>query len=345
MRSLGLACIAVGSTLTVSALPARACAPAPPAGESVSIAAEEALIVWDAASRTEHFIRRADFRTSAADFGFLVPTPSQPTLHEASDDVFGALSRAITPEPVVSSSFMPLTCCTAPLMYFTLGAEDDTMAPTVEVLATQRVAGMDASVLRADDASALAEWLADHGYPMRPALVEWLRPYVDAGFVVTAFRYVNDGTDRVGSAAVRMTFETEQPFYPYREPSDMPKTSRRSLRLYVVAASRVAANAGPAAWAAEVEHARPLPDATRVLAGAIPPEATAARAWLTTFYDRATERVPHDLTLRPSEATSEVALRASVVTREVVVPVPIEPVVVLAGTVYFWRRRKRRTAS
>ena len=46
------------------------------------IAEESAVIVWEGATRTEHFVRRATFATTAADFGFLVPTPSKPELAE-----------------------------------------------------------------------------------------------------------------------------------------------------------------------------------------------------------------------------------------------------------------------
>ena len=38
---------------------AEACAPAPPPGAFVAVAAESAIIVWDAPNKTEHFIRGA----------------------------------------------------------------------------------------------------------------------------------------------------------------------------------------------------------------------------------------------------------------------------------------------
>jgi hypothetical protein len=105
MRMLGrlqvsvlAACVALlGSA---SARPARACAAAPPAGAAVAISAESAIIVWDEATKTEHFIRRASFETSAKDFGFLVPTPAKPELAEASDDAFSELEDLIRPEVV-----------------------------------------------------------------------------------------------------------------------------------------------------------------------------------------------------------------------------------------------------
>src|SRR5437879_4070273 len=65
-----------------------ACAAAPHPGDYVGIANETALIIWDAESETQHFIRRATFDTKAKDFGFLVPTPSKPELDEAHDYTF-----------------------------------------------------------------------------------------------------------------------------------------------------------------------------------------------------------------------------------------------------------------
>ena len=44
------------------------------------------VILWDAATQTEHFIRRASFKSEAEDFGFLVPTPTQPALNESGTD-------------------------------------------------------------------------------------------------------------------------------------------------------------------------------------------------------------------------------------------------------------------
>lgn len=74
---------------------ADACAPAYPPGAAVRIADESAIIVWDQASRIEHFIRRATFASDTPDFGFLVPTPSKPELAEAPDSVFQQLEPAL----------------------------------------------------------------------------------------------------------------------------------------------------------------------------------------------------------------------------------------------------------
>src|SRR5687767_14101894 len=88
-----LACCAVVDVRT-----ADACAAAPPAGAEVRIAEEEALIIWDPATKTEHFIRRAAFHSTAPKFGFLVPTPTVPQLGEVSDAQFSFLAALIRPE-------------------------------------------------------------------------------------------------------------------------------------------------------------------------------------------------------------------------------------------------------
>jgi antitoxin (DNA-binding transcriptional repressor) of toxin-antitoxin stability system len=63
--SLRLAAVVVCSIGLRGIPDADACATAPPRGEEVQIAEEEAVITWDPATRTEHFIRRASFHSTA----------------------------------------------------------------------------------------------------------------------------------------------------------------------------------------------------------------------------------------------------------------------------------------
>ena len=172
---------------------------------------ETALIVWDASHRTQHFIRKASFHTAAEHFGFLVPTPSRPELAEAPDAVFTKLAQITTPPspPVrAGSAVRP-------------GAVAHTAAPTVTVLETKQVAGYDAAILEANDATALNDWLARHEYQSSPELVDWLQPYIDRSWIITAVKIAKSQPKApgVGSNAVRMSFQTDQPFFPYREPA------------------------------------------------------------------------------------------------------------------------------
>lgn len=236
------------------------CAPAPPRDRQVAIADETALILWNSERKIEHFIRRGTFQTDADDFGFLVPTPTVPRLTEVDDEVFTTLSKLTEPRVIYRSRPKAqgggCGCSAAPQSRIESmalpGAAVD--PPRVVVHSEQRIAGQDAVVLSADDAESLAGWLAEHGYDMSPALTEWLRPYVALGWKITAFKFAKEAaTDgAVNSQAVCLSFETDQPLYPYREPpadsetsgAGRPLTGNRLLRVFFIGDARVTGTIG-----------------------------------------------------------------------------------------------------
>src|SRR5262249_53157744 len=63
-----------------------------------SLSYEQYLLLWDAATRTQHFIRKASFHSAADDFGFLVPTPARPELEESGNEAFSFLQKLTEPE-------------------------------------------------------------------------------------------------------------------------------------------------------------------------------------------------------------------------------------------------------
>jgi hypothetical protein len=265
----------VGVCLLLSTLLARdawPCAPAPPEGASVYIAGEEAIILWDPATKTETFIRRAAFQSTAASFGFLVPTPTVPQLGEVDKGVFDGLDQRIAPETKYDTSgynvdFKPLL--TACLMLTAKGRDAAPMAVSqgVHIIQTARVAGFDATTIAADNADAMASWLADHGFAKSPELTEWLARYVDTHWTITAFVIANDdkAAHSIATSAVRMTFTTERPFYPYREPKvketrNEYAPSSRKLRMHFISDARYAATLVNAPWSAPIAWAAPLPN-------------------------------------------------------------------------------------
>ena len=195
-RLVGVVLVLFGlAALLDERTPLEGCAPAPQRGQWVDIRDESALIIWDEVAKTEHFIRRASFETAADDFGFLVPTPTQPELGEADDRVFESLGRTTAPRHVYQSETKTVfgfgdLLPTAKFAVATpvMEAPNAMPRPDVEVLEEKQVAGFDAVVLRADDAQALAEWLDKHGYEARPALTEWLKWYVENKWIITAFK-------------------------------------------------------------------------------------------------------------------------------------------------------------
>ena len=165
IRLLGPAAFAaIGlAALLMAPPPTFGCAIAPHLGQPVSIVEEDAIIVWDAAKKVEHFIRRASFRTESKDFGFLVPTPTAPKLSEVDDDVFDRLGRMIAPTiREVSGGVQYATSfgCSEPKKLYTAKS-------AVTVLSVAKVGGYTAAVLAADKCGGRLgeQWLqANNGY-------------------------------------------------------------------------------------------------------------------------------------------------------------------------------------
>jgi hypothetical protein len=277
-QSVASLALLAGAVALAPAPGARGCLVVRPRGQEVRLATESAIIVWDAASQTQHFIRRARFETRARDFGFIVPTPTRPTLAEATDKAFDLLERYTRPLPGRAKR--------------KAGAPP----PRVVVLETKRVAGLDAVVLRANDATALNDWLKKNGYPSRPAYTSWLKPYVARGWIVTAFKIAKGAEgSAVGTKAVRMSFKTDRPFFPYREPEEAGRgTGPRLLRIYFLgeaAAEGVLGERGK--WPGRVVGGRKLAayqqkEALELLK--LPAATLKPGAWVTRFEDSSKTR-------------------------------------------------------
>ena len=282
--------------------PATGCAAAPHRGERVDTSDEGALIVWDEKTKTEHFVRRASFRSTGYDFGFLVPTPTRPDLDVAGDDLFTELAALTAPKVEYREEVreverevereLSLGCAfAAKSARDATGLADNAPASKaggVDVLEQKRVGDYDATVLafrRGDGdtpergAQAMAEWLAKHGYESPPAIETWLAKYVRDQWCVTAFKIAGPGPKKDGVNApggrhdlrarpIRMSFKADRPFYPYREPETEPgahpAAESRSLRVFVAAQGRYAGTLGDGAkaWPGQAVWAGPV-DAPR----------------------------------------------------------------------------------
>ncbi len=350
-----IATLIVVAACLVQGICSDACCPAPPPGASVQIADQEILIVWDADSGTEHFVRRASFSTRLASFGFLVPTPTLPELGEAPDALFDRLSDAIKPQVVTErrtrlGSFL--------LESMTLGTRSAAPAADrsggVRILHQQRVAGYDAVVLDADDPEALARWLQERGYDSRPTLVEWVRPYVAAKWKLTAFKLA--APDAGGSAAgaryaVRMSFRTEKPLFPFRTPTDQQGSDPAGagggalLRVFFVGDVKAAGSFGGKPWDATVAYADRRSDLGALLAGGLPAGESIGSGWLTTFEDGRWPRAAGDDLYFDAAPDAAPVVPPPIIHRlETMIPIEgIGAVALLAVLVVRWRWATRST--
>ena len=178
----------------------------------------------------------------------------------------------------------------------------------VNVLAEQQVGGFDTAILEADSTEAMSKWLKDNGYSSDPELQSWLFPYVTHKWKITAFKISQDPKTKklATTRPVRMSFATEKPFFPYREPErkeanngekkDDPATHEKRPRLLRVALAfdqPMSGKLGNAAWHADIRWSDQLRADQRsflVDRTGVPDTSLPANVWLTVFDDRASPR-------------------------------------------------------
>ncbi|HWG42345.1 MAG TPA: DUF2330 domain-containing protein [Gemmataceae bacterium] len=335
--------------------PAQACCPAPPRGQPVVNADQTVIMIWDAATKTQHFIRQASFKSDAEDFGFLVPSPTQPELAESGDSAFAQFRKLTEPErKKVHGSSGSVGCGCGTNVKRTMVAGS---AAPVRVLEEKMVAGFHAVVLETKSTTALADWLKDNDYAFSPEVQAWAKPYVEAGWKITALRVKKRQDDKeakeVSAKSLRMTFKTDRPLFPYREPeagksAEVLGAKHRLLRIYFVAEARYRGELTPetpwtgrVAWAGKVS---PTDRANALELLKLPETTGPAQWWLTEFEDDwAYRTAPADVTFSRSPTQDEV--RREPIIEYVAAPFPTDGMVyALAAVVVvppLVRRRKR----
>ncbi len=266
----------IGCILSLSAVflillavsrPTPACCPAPPSGEPVVNADQTVILLWDPETKTEHFIRRASFKSDANDFGFIVPTPTKPELSESGDAAFPILQQLTEPEHrKMSRPTGNIGCGCASRSAPGLASVADKQS--VRILEEKVVAGFKATVLEADSTDSLVNWLKENGYAFSPEVKAWAKPYVEGGWKMTALKVAKpkegEDTKSLTAAALRLSFKTDRPLFPYREPdptkaAETLGAKERLLRIYFISDKRYqgeltkeTAWTGKVAWAGAI---------------------------------------------------------------------------------------------
>lgn len=333
-----------------------ACCPAPPRGKPVVNADQTVILIWDAAAKTQHFIRKASFKSEAEDFGFLVPSPSQPELEESGNEAFPYLLKVTEPEiKTVPRPSGGVGCgCGSPLGLKSAAPG----APEVTVLEEKMVAGFKAVVLEATSATALVTWLKEHGYAYSPEIEAWAKPYIDAGWKITALKVAKNLEEKdkktVAASALRISFKTDRPLFPYREPdsksfADALGAKNRLLRIYFIGDARYQGElTKDTAWTGKVAWTDKLkPEARKKLLEMLKlPENTGpANWWLTEFEDDWPYRVaPADVYF--SRAGDQSPVKREPIIHYVSLPFPTDATIyALAAALIVppvWRKIRRR---
>jgi hypothetical protein len=330
-----------GGILFVPGADTPACCPVPPSGKPVVNADQTVTMIWDAAAKTQHFIRKASFKSDAEDFGFLIPSPNTPELEEAGDDAFPYLYEITKPKVITKSRPSNVGCGCASEMPApaSRGEAVNAAPPPVAVLVDKLVAGFHARVLETKSAEALVGWLKEHGYAFSPEVEAWARPYVEAGWKITALKVAKDKESKdskprqdVQAYALRMSFKTDRPLFPYREPdtrtpAEALGAKRRLLRIYFLAEARYQGElTKDVAWTGKVAWANKLSDDQRksVLEKLKLAETTGpATFWLTEFEDAWPYRLaPADVYFSPD--ADQGAVERPPIIRYVAAPLPAD---------------------
>lgn len=241
-------------------------------GTNVRFIGQTNIVVWDAEKKLEHFIRNATFSTTGKGLGFIAPTPTQPELSEADSYAFSLLASLEPKKPELTKD-----------------TEDAAAAPasasSVAVVHEQDVAGYHAAVLKATDTAGLTDWLKKNGYPAPKFLDGWVKPYLEKGWYLTAFKV--KGGDRTETGPVRMSFKAERAFNPYSVPEENGGGGA-NLRLYYVSAGHETPRIGGSEGWKSSSWSAPLNDENRTqLAGylKLPANAIPEGASVTTYED------------------------------------------------------------
>ncbi len=271
--------------LSTSPVPvARACDPVVPSAYvgATFIEAERAVIIWDAPTHTEHFIRQATIATGSRDLGFLVPTPEMPDFAPVDPKLFELAASIGGPTRV------PRVIEETPWSILASDGEEvsghfsnfhDEPAPAAgpatpltkstkpgPVIAEQDVAGYHVTILATEDYAAIAAWLKENDYATSDALEAWIKQYGARHWKIRAFKLRKAGTGDDGfitTPPVRLSFSTPAPFYPYCEPADRQLESAASpygriLRVAVLSNARMTGALGDQrAWPGRLQYAGP----------------------------------------------------------------------------------------
>ncbi len=213
--------------------------------------AQKVFITWDPQEKVETFTVQPKFEGNAVDFGMVIPTPSQPKLHEMPRDFFKHLAvySIMKKREYPQSKLAPEVRIVQGLMLARLGGSGGGGVPvakksTVVVLETGVVGSLDYKIISAERADDLYQWLKDNKYSYSGDEAT-LNHYVQKKWLFTVMKIDTmqmkrnkDGTYAGEVTPTRFQFASDKLVYPLKITQISVKDKTEAL-FYVQAPHKV----------------------------------------------------------------------------------------------------------
>ncbi|MCI0743135.1 MAG: DUF2330 domain-containing protein, partial [Gemmataceae bacterium] len=171
MRTLWSRGLALAALLAAPALSQAACCYFSAKNADILQPAQKAFITWDPKENVETFTVQPKFEGNALDFGMVIPTPTQPKLHEMPRDFFKhlAIYSILKKREFPHSKLLPIP--EGNVRFLAAGAlaksapmKKDGKAhrePEIKILEAGVVGSLDYKIIEAGRADDLFQWLKD----------------------------------------------------------------------------------------------------------------------------------------------------------------------------------------
>ena len=190
--------------------------------------AQKVFITWDPVKKQESFTVQPKFEGNALDFGMVIPTPSQPKLHEMPRDFFKSLAvyTILKKRDFPQSKLLPILRESQRLFYTTdldaKGKDISRRPPTIKVLEAGVVGSLDYKIIEAGRADDLYAWLKANKYHYAGDEAT-LNFYVQKKWLFTVMKIdtmqmkkAADGTFTGEVTPTRFQFASEKLVYPLK---------------------------------------------------------------------------------------------------------------------------------
>jgi len=230
-----LALIAVALGLAQATVSQAACCYFSAKNADILQPAQKVFITWDPTEKVETFTVQPKFEGNAVEFGMVIPTPSQPKLHEIPRDFFKHLAiytimkKRESPQSKLLPQLFDGFAAQGRLLNLNQATKAEKGAgaaapppPPVRVLEAGLVGSLDYKILEADRADALFDWLKEHKYSYSGDEAT-LNFYVQKKWIFTVMKIDTmqmkrnkDGTFAGDVTPTRFQFSTEKMIYPLK---------------------------------------------------------------------------------------------------------------------------------